>query len=433
MKSDVPGICARATAVVGVALLILGGAAVVASAQSPTEPKLVSRVTAASDSGMHYALQLPPNFTSDQKWPVLIVMDPRGRALHALNVFAAPAAKLGWVVLSSYETASDDPKAPNARAVTAMLADARKRWGADEQRFYFAGLSGTARVAWTMAAEMRGAARGVIAAGAGLTGFADLLALADTGENAVAFAASVGERDYNWAEVKSTDAMLQSKGTPHRLWVFDGRHAWPPAWVAAEQLEWLAIRAMRTGFAPMHADFVAAHRNRLQRRADSLIAEMRYVLALSALRDVAADAAGAADSAAAEERVQLHLAKPEYRAALMVEAQLIAEEMVSAEEMEISLALVRLQTKLPTTAALAGELKFPALRTMSMAADRAKAASARRRLDRIILSLVFYEPQNYLARGDTARARLMLGVAATVVDTAAARQAAIQLDARPQP
>jgi dienelactone hydrolase len=428
MRSELPGLHARAAAIAGAALVALAAAGTLRAQTS--EPKVTARVTAASDTAMHYAIQLPPNFTPDRKWPTLIIMDPRGRAVRALQVFAEPAARLGWVVISSYETASDDPKAPNARAVTAMLTDARKRWSADDQRFYLAGLSGTARVAWTIAAEMRGAARGVIAAGAGLTGFADLPALADTGDNAVAFVASVGESDYNWAEVKSTDAVLEGKGAPHRMWTFPGGHAWPPVWLATEELEWLEARAMRTGFAPMRADFLDARRARLELRADSLIADRRHILALQVLRDIAADAAGTADSTAADDRVQYHLARPEFRTQFAVEAQLIADEMTAAEEMEISLAMARLQPKLPTTLTLARELKLQTLETMIVVGDRARAASARRRLDRVLLSLVFYEPQNYLRLGDTARARLMLGVAATVADTALVRQAATQL---PQP
>ena len=40
------------------------------------------------DTAQHYAQLLPAGYRADRRWPVLFVLDPRGRALHALRLFA---------------------------------------------------------------------------------------------------------------------------------------------------------------------------------------------------------------------------------------------------------------------------------------------------------------------------------------------------------
>src|SRR2546425_6708934 len=92
-----------------------------AAAQTPAG-RLEERVTSATDTSQTFALYLPPGYTTERRWPVLFALDPRGRALLGLKRFQDGAARLGWVVLSSYNTLSDGPPEPNVAAVNAMLA-----------------------------------------------------------------------------------------------------------------------------------------------------------------------------------------------------------------------------------------------------------------------------------------------------------------------
>ena len=87
---------------------------------------------------------------------MLFVLDPRGRALLGLKLFQAAAARLGWVVLSSYNTLSDGPPEPNVNAVNAMLAWAQTHPALDPTRLYLAGFSGTARAGLGFAVALRG-------------------------------------------------------------------------------------------------------------------------------------------------------------------------------------------------------------------------------------------------------------------------------------
>src|SRR6266699_5733194 len=84
--------------------------------------RLEERARSATDTSQTFALYLPPGYTTERRWPVLFVLDPRGRALLSLKLFQDAAARLGWVILSSYNTLSDGPPEPNVNAVNAMLA-----------------------------------------------------------------------------------------------------------------------------------------------------------------------------------------------------------------------------------------------------------------------------------------------------------------------
>src|SRR5712691_12105378 len=67
--------------------------------------RLEERVRTATDTSQTFALYLPPGYTTERRWPVLFVLDPRGRALLGLQLFQDRAARLGWVILSSLQHA----------------------------------------------------------------------------------------------------------------------------------------------------------------------------------------------------------------------------------------------------------------------------------------------------------------------------------------
>jgi predicted esterase len=380
-------------------------------------------VVAATDSTMRYALYLPPGHSTTRKWPTLVVMDPRGRAEFSASLFTEAASRLGWVVLSSFNTASDDDRAPNEKAVNAMLADAWAKYAADPQRIYLAGFSGTARVAWVFASHTKGAARGVIAAGAGLTGFAPLTTLADTGEAAVAFLSSIGDADYNWSELRATDGFLSRTGTPHRAWDFVGGHQWPPRDIATAQIEWFEARAMRTGYATPDEHFLEERRARIGREVDSLLKADRPLQALSALDELAEDMVTADEREAVKGRIAKLRQSGAVKAAIAERESIVAEEASAIEDVAITLTRIRLQANLPTPEKLAAELKLLELQRLVTNGTRREKLSASRQLNRLLGLLFEYEPTNYISLGDNSRARLMLEVGA-LVDPARAQKVA---------
>jgi hypothetical protein len=52
-----------------------------AHAQDLPVGKIIERVVCLKDSGQSYALYLPPNYTTDRRWPVIYAFDPAARGL----------------------------------------------------------------------------------------------------------------------------------------------------------------------------------------------------------------------------------------------------------------------------------------------------------------------------------------------------------------
>jgi poly(3-hydroxybutyrate) depolymerase len=124
-----------------------------AAAQERSLPgRLIERDPVAGDTSQHVAAYLPSSYAAAHPAPVLFVLDPRGRAMLALRLFAGAAERHGWIVVSSYNSASDTQTDPNVDAMNAMLEWVQGHARIDTTRMYLAGFSGTARVAWALAA-----------------------------------------------------------------------------------------------------------------------------------------------------------------------------------------------------------------------------------------------------------------------------------------
>src|ERR1051326_6655429 len=208
------------------------------------------RVTSTTDTAQHFALYLPPGYTTEPRWPILLVLDPRGRALLALQLFQDAAARLGWIVMSSYNSLSDGPPEPNVAAVNAMLAAAQTRWSIDSSRLYLAGFSGTARAALAFAVALRGHVAGVIAAGGALGFTLGGPETAFAGDSTFAYFGAAGTRDFNYEEVLAMAGRFQRTRVPYRVVTFEGPHSWPPADVCGDALGWLELGALLGGLRP---------------------------------------------------------------------------------------------------------------------------------------------------------------------------------------
>ena len=371
-------------------------------------------VVVASDTSEAYALLLPPGYSRDRNWPVLFVLDPRGRAMLGINLFRRAAAELGYIVFSSYNTLSDGPPEPNVRAMNAMLADAQATLAIDESRLYLAGFSGTSRAALGFAILLKDNVRGVIADGAAV-GFAQGgPELTFTGDSTFAIFASAGREDFNFEEVRAFGERLRSARVPYRFVGFDGPHSWPPEAVCRDALMWFEVRAMLSGLRPLDSVFVRARI--AEDRARAMAAQMHGQLdeAAELYRAIERDygswsePASAADQATALER------NPALVAYRRQAARLAGEDERQAPRMQDALRWVRDQRSPPRSKEILDRLEVPNLQQRVAHGDSLDSPSAKRLLARVDVFLSFYEPRTYLAKGDTLRALRMLEAASAV-------------------
>ena len=384
-------------------------------ARVPGTGRLDTLVTAAEDTTQHYALYLPSTYDAKRRWPILFVLDPRGRAREALELFRDGAERTGIIVMSSYDSRSDVSDAQvNTRAINAMLGSAQDRLSIDPHRLYLAGLSGTARAAIAFALELRGTVAGVIGAGAGSGAEADGLATAARGDSTFAYFAAAGTDDFNNEEVRALAERLDAARVPNRLAVFRGPHEWPPASVCGEALDWLTLRAMRAGLAPKDSAWIVRRLDTELALAGTLESRGQWKEASRLYSAIARDYAPSPRAEDAHRRAAAIESREPMRRLRVRMRELAERSAQRAVDVQAALLWYRTRKDAPSAGDLADRLGLSTLRREMNAGDSLEAPSARRMLGRIAALVSFYEPRAYLERGSFEKAARMLEVAASI-------------------
>jgi predicted esterase len=376
--------------------------------------QLAERVTSVGDSSQTYALYLPPGYTKDRPWPILFVLDPRGRALLALRLFEQAAAKLGWIVMSSYNSLSDGPPEPNVNAMDAMLRSAQDSLSIDPLRLYLAGFSGTARAVLKFAVPLRGHVAGVIAVG-GALGFE--LGGPETsfgGDSTFAYFGAAGTGDFNYEEVLSMSERFGTTRVPFRFVGFGGTHSWPPASICGDALEWLELRAMRGRLRPTDSVWVRARLETELARAAQLERGGQWEQALRLNEAIARDYAPWPRAGVASARASALRGSPLVKRHQSEARRLADRDQKQAIDLQKTLAWARSQKEPPTSETLARKLRIPQLQEAAERGDSLPSASASRLLARIFVWLSFYEPRAYMENHSPDRALSMFEAAVRI-------------------
>ena len=370
---------------------------------------MTDKVVCREEPAQSYALYLPPAYTADRRWPILYLLDARGRALVPIERFREAAATYGWILASSYNSRSDTKDDPNTPALQAMWHDTHARLALDERRVYLSGFSGGARAAVAIAFAAPKSIAGVIGCGAGLHD--DRVSVEGL---PFRYFGTVGDRDFNYYEMREHPARLAAARAPGRVEVFPGGHDWPPPDLAAEALAWMEIEAMKTGARGRDDALVASLHARDLARADALAAQGRQTEAFLRYARVAEDYRGLADVGAEQARAAELGSAPAGRKALDD-----AKGRDEADRAAIRAIARKLNAALASpepvaSAALAAQLGIPALRRRAASSAPEERLSAERILANLRVQTSFYLPEELLAKKDYAHARLSLEIAAAI-------------------
>lgn len=207
-----------------------------AFAAQPVPGSLIDGITSRADPEQSYAVYLPHSWTSEKKWPVLVLFDPGSQGSAAASIFVPAASKLGWVILSSNNTRSGAAWEPNIHAVRTLFGEVG-RYSPDMQRIYLGGFSGGAMIAYAIAQQSEHFAGVIGVGGRHPDGFPETVGFAHYG-----FA---GRHDFNLQEMLEVDAQLSRTGAVHRFEAFDGSHQWIDSEMAEYALRWMELLAMQ--------------------------------------------------------------------------------------------------------------------------------------------------------------------------------------------
>jgi predicted esterase len=374
--------------------------------------RLVEGVRCRNDPSQTYTLYLPSAYTPARRWPLLLVFDPRGRSVLAAELFRGAAEELGWIIMSSNDTRSDGPMAPNARAVNAMFPDAMTRFASDPRRLVAAGFSGGAMLAWTVASRS-GKLAGVIAAsGRWIPGVFDKnLGWASFG--------TAGSSDFNYREMQGVDGILAKAGVPHRLEIFDGPHSWMPPELARFSLQWMELVAMHRGLRPVDAGLVKRLREWDEKEARRLQADGRLLAALRRWQAIARTYDGLADVAPAQSQVAALEKRREVQRALKEERRCRGFETQAVERVWKVIGRIRVGEEVMPPERIAVEMDLAGLQ--ARAADKGECgAAAQRVLEAAFTQTAFYLMRDFLAAGRYRDAASVLTVATMIKSDRAA-------------
>ncbi len=235
----------------------------VPAAQNLQPGVVLPKVVSGAQPEQSYALYLPSYYSRGKRWPIVYAFDPGARGSMPVELMKDAAERYGYIVVGSNNSHNGAWK-PEADAAQAMFQDTHARLTIDNNRVYFAGFSGGARLASTLAQKCNCAA-GVLLNGAGFSPSGPPAA----GATFSVFAA-VGTFDFNYGEVLDLDATLGALHYAHSLRRFDGPHQWAPASVMDEALAWFRLISMKDGHEERDMDFVKAQAAEVEKRAKTL-------------------------------------------------------------------------------------------------------------------------------------------------------------------
>jgi predicted esterase len=226
---------------------------------------VIPKVQSATQPDQSYALYIPSHYTREKRWPIVYVFDPFARGDVPVELMKDAAERYGYVVAGS-NNSQNRPWKRSAEAAQAMVQDTHTRLAIDDKRIYFAGLSGGARLAATLAQACKCAA-GVLLNSAGFAPSSPPMA-----DATFAVFGTAGTLDFNYPEVVNLDAKLATLHYSHAFSQFDGPHNWAPASTMDEALAWFRLIAMKQGREPRDTAFVNEQAAEVEKRAKALVA-----------------------------------------------------------------------------------------------------------------------------------------------------------------
>ncbi|MEM9022157.1 MAG: tetratricopeptide repeat protein [Bacteroidota bacterium] len=201
--------------------------------------KVIDSIPCGQVDGHTYALYLPQHYTRNKTWPVVYVFDAHGRGRLPLAAYRSLADRYGYVLIGSNVSRNGLPWSATLQHIYQLMAAGQKNVRLDREQTYAMGFSGGARVAVAAALATK-QFQGVIGCGAGFpSGQQPEVATFH-------YFGLVGNRDFNYPELRQFEQVLAQKGFVHHLQVFDGEHAWPETRDMHAAMQWLELHAYKT-------------------------------------------------------------------------------------------------------------------------------------------------------------------------------------------
>ncbi len=202
------------------------------------------------NGSLSYALYLPKDYIATKKFPVVFFFDAHARGWLPVKKYKTLADSFGFILAASNVSKNDQSAQKRNQIIYHFMQDVEQRFSIDPGRIYTGGFSGGARVAAGIGLSNKDIA-GVIGCAAG---FPKLDHIANT---RLAYVGVVGNKDFNFLEMKQLNSELEAARWHHSLLIFDGHHQWPPLHTMQKAFDFLQTDAMRRQLIPMDKRLIA--------------------------------------------------------------------------------------------------------------------------------------------------------------------------------
>ena len=394
-----------------VPVVVTAAPAVGQTIDSAYKGSVLAPLIARRDSTFRYAAYIPRRYTGSAPAPLLLVLDPQGRAQSSIELMVPAAERLGWLVMSSYDTRSDAGSAHNEKAVNLMLDDAFAAFRIDTSRIYLAGVSGTARDTWVFAYGAGGHVAGIISAGASMPGDSAWRRKYG-GKPPFDVALAAGDSGFNYDEVMRAADTLRALGAPIRADEFRAGNDWPPEPALAQAMGWLEARAMARKLRPIDSLLVDSVYAVDSARAVATADSGRAGDAAGRWAGIVAAWEGVHDLSGARAQLAALDASPAVRRWRAERDSLRRSTREVQSAMGTTLLALRKHPGVPDLRRLAGDLRIVEFQQWAAdGRDSVRAIWSARRLAELYAQVSFYEPEAYISVNDSPRALAMLSVA----------------------
>ena len=390
-------------------VLLVLGSALWASELKIQKGVINDPVQSAFDAKQSHAIYLPSAYTPEKRWPILFCYDPRGQGKVVTELYREAAERLGWIIFSSNNSRSDDPKHDNLVVLNAMWSDSHKWLSLDEKRIYATGFSGGARLAWGMGYVYPKSTAGVIGVGAGT--HYERPATKDT---TFAWYGIVGNKDFNYLEVNKVGETLGSFQLPNRVESFPGPHSWPPAEYCSRALDWMELQAMKRDRRPKDAAWIQQQFEK--RKADAVQLESSNSFqAYLKYKHLVEDFQGLLEIGDVPERLSRLANSDAVKKEMELRKKVAEKEQKQLEALQTILRAFPNSAEIPTARKLKSDLKIEHYQDEAKEkGDTEEGLLSQRLLETIFSQTAFYLPQYLLEKKDFDRSIVSLSVGSEI-------------------
>jgi len=182
--------------------------------------KVYETVKGLKDSSLNYAMVFPENYTGKELLPVLFLLDPHADGSFPVKKYSELANKYNYILVGSNVSRNGLSSALLQKHVRGLLGEITSRFKVDNKRLFVGGFSGGAKLAIMFAVQIPEFI-GAIACGGSLPS-------ANSGEPQYYYVGIVGDKDFNYLEMRQSFGIYDQYGFDYTAVVFDGKHEWPP-------------------------------------------------------------------------------------------------------------------------------------------------------------------------------------------------------------